>query len=165
VNYHGLPGGRFALSRTCEGPAEYSGRGGRQLYTQTLIVDDKVLRRAGYQPWALFRAALALGYFNYRPEPEDTLQPVRLLATYPIPGPDYWAERVRTLGVASPAAMVEKLARGQTVALAYDGDRALLAEGLTGLVPVEARPQISFATSLRPSLVRPFQLVLTGTGG
>jgi hypothetical protein len=106
-----------------------------------------------------------VGHFNYRPEPDDTLPPVRLLATYPIPDPDYWTERVQSLGVASPGAMVDKLTRGQTVELVYDGDRALLAESLTGLVPAETRHQISFTTSLRPSLVRPFQLVLTGTTG
>jgi hypothetical protein len=163
VNYHGLPGGRCALARTCEGPAEYSGRGGRQLYTQILIVDERALRQAGNQPWALFRAALALGYFRYRPDPEDTLPPVRLLETYATPEPAYWSERLQVLGLASPDALVEKLIKGQTVALAYDGDRALLAESLTGLVPPETRPQISFATSLRPSMVRPFLLVLTGT--
>jgi hypothetical protein len=165
VNYHSLPGGRYALSRTCEGPAEYSGRGGRQLYTQTLIVDDKALRQAGNQPWALFRAALALGHFRYRPDPEATLPPVRLLETYPMPDPVYWSERVQALGLAAPEELIAKLIKGQTVALAYDGDRALLAESLTGLVPPETRAQISFATSLRPSMVRPFLLVLTGTGG
>jgi hypothetical protein len=165
VNYHSLPGGRFALSRTCEGPAEYSGRGGRQLYTQTLIVDDKALKQAGNQPWALFRAALALGYFHYRPDPEETLPPVRLLETYPNPDPACWSERLQALGLTSPDTLVEKLCKDQIVELAYDGDRALLAESLTGLVPPETRPQISFATSLRPSMVRPFLLVLTATAG
>ena len=43
VNFFSLPGGRFALSRSCEGPPEYSGRGGRQLYTHILIIDSKNL--------------------------------------------------------------------------------------------------------------------------
>src|SRR5262249_51743839 len=30
LQLHPLPSGRLALSRTCQGPAEYSGRGGRQ---------------------------------------------------------------------------------------------------------------------------------------
>jgi hypothetical protein len=160
ANYYSLPGGRFALSRTCEGPAEYSGRGGRQLYTHILIVDEKMLRQAGNQPWAIFRAALALGYFNYRPEPEATLPPARLLATYPSYDDARWSERASSLGLESTAPIVARLAKGQTVELAYAGDRALLAECLTGLVPAETRPQISFTTSLRPSRVRPYQLVL-----
>src|SRR4051812_485502 len=62
VNFHSLPSGRYALSRTCAGSTEYSGRGGQQLYTHTLIVNDKTLKKAGNLPLALYRTALALGY-------------------------------------------------------------------------------------------------------
>jgi hypothetical protein len=161
MSYHSLPGGRFALSRTCTGLAEYSGRGGRQLYTHTLIVDEKTLRQAGNHPWALFRAGLALGYFRYRPEPDAALPTVQLLASYAIPEDVYWSKRADALGITGAGALVAKLVSGQTVELAYDGDRTLLAECLTGLVPADSRPQVSFVTSLRPSMVRPFQLVLT----
>ena len=47
VNFFSLPGGQFALSRSCEGPPEYSGRGGRQLYTHILIIDSKNLEAVG----------------------------------------------------------------------------------------------------------------------
>src|SRR5262249_47040117 len=60
VNFHPMPGGRYALSRTCEGPPEYSGRGGRQLYTHALILEKAKLQQACYQPFALYRDALAL---------------------------------------------------------------------------------------------------------
>jgi hypothetical protein len=165
VNYHSLPGGRFALSRTCEGPAEYSGRGGRQLYTHILIVDEKLLRRAGNHPWALFRAALALGYLRYRAEPEATLTPLRLCSTYPTHDPAHWSERALALGLDSPGLLVEKLMKGQTVELAYSGDRTLLAECLIALVPAEIRLQVSFSTSLRPSRVRPYQLAMIDGNG
>src|SRR4051794_20339794 len=49
VSYYPLPGGRFALARSCEGPPEYSGRGGRQLYTHTLVLDEEALRSVGWQ--------------------------------------------------------------------------------------------------------------------
>ena len=77
------------------GLAEYSGRGGRQLYTHTLIVDDKTLRQAGNQPWAVYRNALALGYLQYRPEPESKLQPVRLCSIYRTGDAAYWTELPR----------------------------------------------------------------------
>jgi hypothetical protein len=57
--------------------------------------------------------------------------------------------------------VLEELASGKTVELAFSGDRQLLAECLLSLVPPESRPQVSFATSLRPSMVRPYHLVLT----
>jgi hypothetical protein len=160
VSFHSLPSKRYALSRTCEGPGEYSGRGGRQLYTHTLIVDDGTLRRAENQPFALIRDAMALGYLRYRPEPETTLRPVELSSIYTVMGPSDWSEHARELGLSSLGPMVEKLMSGQAVTLAYPGDRMLLAECLIGLVPPESRPRVSFATSLRPSMVRPFRLVL-----
>jgi hypothetical protein len=165
VNYHSLPGGRFALSRTCAGPAEYSGRGGCQLYTLILIVDEKMLRRAGNQPWALLRVALALGYLHYRAEPEASLTPIRLCATYQTHDQAHWSERALALGLESPGLLVDRLMKGETVELAYDGDRTLLAECLIAMVPPEIRPQISFATSLRPSRVRPYQLGLVDGRG
>ena len=67
VNYHPLPGGRFALSRTCEGPLEFSGRGGRQLYTHVLLLDADALRSVASGPIAIYRDALALGRFVFRP--------------------------------------------------------------------------------------------------
>jgi hypothetical protein len=160
VNFHPLLSGRFALSRTCEGPGEYSGRGGRQLYTHTLIVDDKTLKRAGNQPFSLFRDAMALGYLRYRAEPETALQPAQLGSTYRVKEPSDWFEDAAALGLSSLDALLDKLTSGPAVTLAYAGDRMLLAECLIGLLSSESRPQISFATSLRPSMVRPFQLVL-----
>jgi hypothetical protein len=160
VNFHPLPSGRYALSRTCEGLGEYSGRGGRQLYTRVMIIDDKKLRQADNQPFALYRDALALGYLRYHPEPESTLQPVKLSSFYPAKDAGYWTEQARALGLSSLATLLEKLASRKPVELAYSGDRALLAECLVGLVPPESRPDVSFATSLRPSMVRPYHLVL-----
>jgi GTPase-associated protein 1 len=163
ANFHPLPGGRYALSRTCEGLGEYSGRGGRQLYTHALIVDDKKLRQAGNQPFSLYRDALALGYLHYRPEPDTTLRPVKLSSLYLATDPAYWTERAGALGLSSLEDWLERLTSNQAVELAYAGDRMLLAECLIGLVPPESRPQVSFATSLRPSMVRPYQLVLIDT--
>jgi hypothetical protein len=161
ANFHPLPGGRFALSRTCEGLAEYSGRGGRQLYSHTLIIGEKVLRQFGNQPFLVFRDALALGYLTYRPDPETTLERVPLGSLHDAKSPEHWRERSEALGIDSATALASKLGAGEVVALAYAGDRLILAECLVSLVPDDVRPKVSFATSLRPSLVRPYQLVLT----
>ncbi len=65
VNFHPLPEGRFALTRTCEGLPEYSGRGGRQLYTHALIFTAAQLERASYQSMPLYRDALAAGLIAF----------------------------------------------------------------------------------------------------
>jgi hypothetical protein len=160
VNFHSLPGGRYALSRTRAGTAEYSGRGGRQLYTHTVVIDDRTLRRAGNHPCTVYRDALALGHLRYRADPETTLPAVRLSWNYPTLDAAAWTRRAQSLGLPTHEEVLAKLASGQAVELAYDGDRRLLVEGLIGRLPPEIRHQVSFATSLRPSMVRPYQLVL-----
>lgn len=160
VNFHPMPNRRFALSRTCEGPPEYSGRGGRQLYTHALILDSTTLRQAGYQPFAIYRDALALGYFHYRGTPQPILPTVELSVTYPHPDESTWADRAQSLGLTNADSVRRKLSSGEDVRLAYSGDRMALAECLIGPLKSEVRSEVSFATSLHPSAVRPYRLVL-----
>jgi len=160
VNFHPLPSGRFALSRTCEGLPEYSGRGGRQLYTHTLIIDERKMRQANNHPLTIYRDALALGYFRYRASPEPVIPAVPLSRLYSAIDEACWVKRAEALGVMSAAELLEKLSSQKPIELAVSGDRMLIAECLIGLVPPESRPNVSFATSLRPSKVRPYKIAL-----
>src|SRR5271166_2867553 len=76
VNFFSLPGGRFALSRSCDGPPEYSGRGGRQLYTHILIINAEYLEADAGQPFVIYRNALALGHLFYQINPAELLEPI-----------------------------------------------------------------------------------------
>jgi hypothetical protein len=163
VNFHPMPGGRFALSRTCEGPPEYSGRGGRQLYTHALVLDTAKLRHANHQPFTIYRDALALGYLHYRPEPEPVLKPVPLSSIYVHRSAKEWSEHARAIGLPDLEPLRETLASGDDLKFAFAGDRAALAECLLGLVDYDLIPQMSFTTSLHPSAVRPYRLVLVGS--
>lgn len=160
VNFHPMPGRRYALSRTCEGPPEYSGRGGRQLYTHALIFETTKLKQADYQPFAIYRDALALGYFHYRGEPQTILPTVELSVTYLHPDESTWADRAQALGLTNVETLRRKLSSGEDVKLSYSGDRVALAECLIAPLKSEVRSEISFATSLHPSAVRPYRLVL-----
>jgi hypothetical protein len=162
VNFHPLPSGRFALSRTCAGPPEYSGRGGKQLYTHYVIADVALLSCAGFNPFCVYREAMALGYFIYQLNPKETLDPLRLGELYPRPACEFWLDRVVALGVTKPKPILERLASGQAVRLVHTGDRAALAECLLGMLPAHLVQRTSFATSLVPSSVRPFALSLVG---
>jgi hypothetical protein len=162
VNFYPLPSGRFALSRTCQGPSEYSGRGGKQLYTHILVVEAATLAAAAQQPFALFRDAFALGYWIYQADPEPQLKPVRLSQSHQPSTPDFWSGRARELGFPSLESFRERLAAGQPVQLTYSGDRLALAECVVGSLDAELIPRLSFATSLVPSSVRPFVLSLVG---
>jgi len=162
VNFHPISGGRFALSRTCAGPPEYSGRGGDQLYTHFLIVDNAALASVGFHPFAIYRDAMALGCFLYQVDPKEVLDPVRLSQLHPHRDASSWADRAGELGFPKPRLVLDKLLSGQPVRFAYAGDRAALAECLIGMLPSQAVPRASFATSLVRSSVRPFALSLVG---
>jgi hypothetical protein len=160
ANFLPLPTGRFAVSRTIEGPPEYSGRGGRQLYTHALIVDAAKLGRAGFRVFAVYRDALALGHFRYRDEPGTVLAPVELSELYPHTGEEAFAGLARDLGLATIEAAVNRLEAGQPVVIPFAGDRVLLAEYLLGRLDSAMVAATSVATSLVPSAARPYRLSL-----
>jgi hypothetical protein len=132
VNFHLMPGGRFALSRTCERPAESSGRGGRQLYTHALIFDSKALRPVADHPLALFRATLPLGYFHYRTDLEPRLDPVKLPSTFARLDDSAWTDRARVLGLPDLDNLRVRLASGQPVQLAHPGTGPSWPSGCSG---------------------------------
>ncbi|CAN5641878.1 hypothetical protein BH23PLA1_BH23PLA1_15940 [soil metagenome] len=159
LNFHPLPGGRLALARTCQGPAEYSGRGGRQLYTHALILDPRWLPSEGAGPFDLYRDAMSRGCFRYRPNPPAILEPIPLARVFRPASPERWSPRARELGVPDPDLIRNRLLAGRDVVLRYSGNRIELAECLLGFIESGASP-ISFSTSLRPSPTRPYLLSL-----
>ena len=162
VNYHPLPGGRFVLSRTCEGPPEYSGRGGKQLFTQVLLIEADDLRAAAAGPIAVYRDALALGKMVYRANPPNLLEAVELGTSHLVRDPNFWFERAKALGLPDLKPIVNRLLARESVRIAYPGDRLVLAQCILGALPPDLRFRVSFSTSLRPSAVRPCRLVLVG---
>jgi hypothetical protein len=160
VNVFPLPSGRYAVGRTREGGAEYSGRGGRQLFTRAVIVDAARIRQAGYRPFGVYRDALALGHLAYLPNPEPVLKRVELSSVYTPRDDEAFAGVVRDVGVTAIEAVLTQLEAGRPAVFAYGGDRALLAELLLARLSPEAALATSFATSLHPSSVRPFKLNL-----
>ena len=160
VNFVALPSGRFALSRTCAGPAEYSGRGGHQLYTHFLIVDEPVLQAAGFQPFSLYRDAMALGYLLYQPDPAERLEPLPLCQLHPRRDARFWADRAVELDLPVLEPLRDRLQSGHPLRFAYAGDRSALAECLIGMLSPESVRRTSFSTSLVPSSARPFLLTL-----
>ncbi len=160
VNFHPLPGGRFSLSRTCQGPPEYSGRGGRQLYTHALIFEKSQLKEADYQPFALYWDALALGHLHYQPDPPLLLEKAELSTCFLPREEQSLSNRLGDLDRSELDRIVAQLLSGKSVKWKHSGDRIQLAECLVALLSPEQLLAISFSTSLRPSSVRPFLLNL-----
>jgi hypothetical protein len=160
VNFHPLPSGRFVIARTCAGPPEYSGRGGHQLYTHFLIVDEGVMQTVAFQPFAIYRSSIALGYLLYQTDPGDILEPVKLSELFPARDAANWAAEAVALGLPPLGPLGTQLQSGQPLRFAYAGDRIALAECLFGVLPPEVARATSVSTSLVPSTDRPFVLTL-----
>jgi hypothetical protein len=160
VNFHPLPSGLFALSRTCAGPPEYSGRGGSQLYTHFLIISETALQASGFQPLAIYRDAVALGYLLYDSDPAEVLEPVLLSQLHPKRDAAATGNSVADLDMSRLTQLHQRLQAGHSVRFAYDGDRIGLAECLVGQLSPEAVRNVSFSTSLVPSADRAFLLAL-----
>ncbi len=158
LNFHPMPRGRFAISRTREGPPEYSGRGGRQVYTHILVVTRDDLRLADWQPFSLYRDALARGILRVRLGPPAELPHVELGRSYPARGVRDPEALTQSVSIDQLAAWCDDLVNGRSVTVNYEGDRLRLFEDLVNLLPVEAVAAVSFTTSLRSSVVRPFRL-------
>jgi hypothetical protein len=161
LNFHPMPEGRYALARTCEGLPEYSGRGGRQIYTHALIFDEDSLRSVHCRLVCVYREALALGYFLYQFEPPRTLARVRLGTAFSRISPDEWWGRAQALGLPPPEFLRAQVELGRPLPFAHRGNRLALAECLLDCLGPEVRTLPSFSTSLQPSTVRPYQICLT----
>lgn len=164
VNFQPLPAGRFALSRTCAGAAEYSGRGGSQLYTHFLVVDDAALGAVDSQPFAIYRDAMAMGYLLFQHGPDETLEAVPLSPNHPRRDATYWETRAVQMGLAEPRRLRDRLEAGVALRFAFSGDRTALAECLVGMLSRDAVRRVSFSTSLVHSSTRPSILTLEGEG-
>lgn len=160
LNVFPLGAGRYAISRTCEGTPEYSGRGGRQLYTHALLFGDDLLIAAEYQPVNIYRSAMALGRLRHQPDPPANLPPVELPRLYPEIGHRWWRDRLNELGIDDITSLTSSLSTRERVQYRHAGDRIQLAECLFGLLPRDMVGCVSLSTSLIPSPSRPFRINL-----
>jgi len=162
VNFFPLPSGRYALARSREGQGEYSGRGGRQIYTRAIFLTSEDLQAARYQPFKIYRDAMSLGLLHYRANPPSVLPKVSLSVYHSTE--DSVEESRDSLDCGfDPGTLetiVSQLSAGQSVLFAHEGDRAALAEIILDRLHPETVLKMSVSTSLKPSSVRPFRLNL-----
>src|SRR5262245_25593406 len=105
----------LTLSRTCEGPPEYSGRGGRQLYTHHLVFDADFLDVVVGHPMTVYRDAMALGLLLYQSNPAEVLKPAKLSTLHTRLAPADWARRADLLGLPPLQPLCDRLVAGKPV--------------------------------------------------
>lgn len=158
VNFNRLSSGAYAISRTTTGGAEYSGRGGAQVYTQFLVVSPELLARFANNPFAILRAATAVGAVVVKSEIPATLEPFRLLGRSAAVEPGVLAQVSHRPGPAAMATLVQAALSSDQLGVATTANTETLLAGLINALPVECRPDFSFSTGLKFSPSRPVRV-------
>lgn len=158
VNFHPLPSGRWCVGETVAGGEEYSGRGGVQVYTRLVVLSPDDLARFANNPFAVLRALRNCGML------EVENRPPKWLAAFELPGraaavdEGLLAEFADRWGAKRIAWLIETALGSDTLLVVGADNRDALLAGLLNCLPVECRPELSFATGLAHSLRRPFRI-------
>jgi hypothetical protein len=151
TNFHRLCSGAYCVSRTTLAGAEYSGRGGAQVYTQFLVVPPLLLARFSNNPFAILRAATAIGALAVGRSIPEVLQPFRLSGRAAAVDLALLAQLGRSPGPAAMATLVQTALACDRLAVAVGSQAEQLFAGLINLLPIECRVEFSFSTGLKPS--------------
>ncbi len=158
VNFHPLASGAVCVSRSAAAGAEYSGRSGPRVYTQFFVVPAEVLARFANNPLAFLRAVRVHGALKlFDPVPS-------ILPAFDLPGrtaavdEGLLVDLTERLGPRRMAWLVEKALSADSLVLVEAPHAEGLLAGLLNCLPVECRPEMSFATGLVYSPRRPFRI-------
>ncbi len=159
VNFHPLPSGAFCVSKTTPAGREYSGRRGRLVYTQCLVVPPEALLRFANNPFALLKAAFAQGSLCVHGQVPQSLAPFRLGGKAAAVDLALVGQLTDDPGARCLGALVERTLSSTSIVVMADRGRDRLIAGLINALPVECRTAVSFSTGLKPSPRRPFRLL------
>jgi hypothetical protein len=150
VNFFRLHSGVYSISLTTAAGVEYSGRGGK-VYTHFLVVPPELLTRFSNNPFALLRAARALGALEPRESWAEPLEPLTLSGHNSPVDTTLLAQLARDPGPAAMATLVQAALASDRLAVASAAASERLIAGLINLLPLECRPEFSFSTGLKCS--------------
>lgn len=159
VNFHHLPSGAYCVSKTLAAGSEYSERGGRQIYTQCLVVPAPILARFGNNPFALLSTADAQGSLEVHRKVPRTLEPIRLSGCAKFVDEHLLAQLADEWGADQLGMLIKETLEHRHLGLAVGARAPSLIAGLLNCFPVECRTRFSFSTGLKCSPRRPFRIV------
>jgi GTPase-associated protein 1, N-terminal domain type 2 len=158
TNYFMLASGAHCVSRTTMAGAEYSGRGGGQVYTQFLVVPPDVFARFANNPFAIVRAAAASGALCVHESVPESPAAIRLAGRAPVVDLGLMAQLARDPGPAALATLIQAALASDRLAIFSEVPCEQLIAGLISMLPVECRTEISFTTGLKFSPSRAVRL-------
>jgi len=159
LNFFPLASGAYCVSKTTVAGAEYSGRGGEQVYTQFLVVPQEAMARFANNPFAILRAAAASGALCVESPVPEILPAIQLGGRAPVVDLGLLAQLARDPGPQVMAAWVQAALSQPRLAVSSEIPCEQLVAGLFNLLPVECRLEFSFATGLIHSPRRPVRIL------
>lgn len=158
-NFHPLPSGCWCVSRTTPAGWEYSGRGGRRVYTQCLVVPPAVLGRFANNPFAVLKAAKAAGALVVHAHVPAVLDPIALPGRASPVDENLLARLAIHPGPKHVALLLQAARDVDCLALWGEPSPDELIAGILSCLPPPVRTRFSFTTGLKFSSRRPFRLV------
>jgi hypothetical protein len=158
VNFHALSSGRHCISRTIAAEAEYSGRGGARIETQCYLASAEDYYRFSNNPFRVLEAATAIG--GWQPHSTSAKPtPLRFAGRAAPVDRTLIAELIRDPGPAALCTLLDAVLKHEAIGVVWKGSLARAFAGLVNLLPVSARPDLTFSTGLRYSARRPYRLI------
>ncbi len=158
INFHPLPSGAWCVGYSRAAGAEFSGRGGARVYSQNLLVPPEVLQRFANNPFALLRAARAKDLLAVHDPLPSILSPLQLAGRAAAFDEGLIGELVDRWGPRRLAWLVHNVLAADPLVIVGAENADWLLAGLLNCLPVECRPELSFATGLNVSQRRPYRV-------
>ena len=155
INFFPLPPNRVAVTRTVLGGPEYSSRGGTQVVTLILLLNEDQFDVYGCDAIAVAKSAMAMGWMRMPLDLNRAPLPLVELPRYPI-FPDTDADREPSSEAIARA--IDSVSSGQRVAIIGDPRPLESASQVIARLDVPMRRVCSFSTGLAPVVRRPFQI-------
>lgn len=158
VNFLSLPSGAVCVSKTSAAGAEYSGRGGQQVYTQCFVLERDQFARFSNNPFAVLKALTAQGSVETLERPAGELPAISLLGRASVVDIDAVTQAERLLGARRIAGLVQAALAQSTLAIVTSDESRVVLTAALNCLPVECRTEFSLTTGLKFSPQRPFRL-------
>ena len=160
VNFFRLSDGSLCTSVTVPAGAEQSGRSGEQMLTHFLVGDATAMGEFACDPFALVRAADALGVFDIHEASDAPMNTITLAGRSRTLDERLLERATENVGTEALTSLLSACIRDTFVALAGSNDAETDIQALIQVLPIDCRAELSFSTALRHSPRRPFRLLV-----
>ncbi len=165
VNFHRLGSGSYCISKTRSADAEYSGRGGLQVRTHSLVAPQETLKRFSFDPFRLLEAGMAAGHLDVPETAPDRLPLIRLVGGATAFNNSVVRRVADELGHHRLSLLLDLAINESPLGIVTRQRPERLLHCLFHLLPPQVRGRYSFSSGLKISPRRPFRLTMVPADG